>query len=547
MNLFRVSCYRTEALFRMTNAVPTSSDGPGDPQANCAGLRRSYNELSYGSSADWTTHPDLLAALAALHGLDPAPLDSCRILEIGCSCGGNLTPIAESLPGSRCLGIDISDVQIDKARASAAEAGLTNVEFRAANVFDVDTSIGKFDYIICAGVFSWVPAEVQEQILKLFGDCLSDRGVAYLSFNAYPGWHLRAIVRETLQRLTAGIEDPAAKAAAARKILAKLDEAEKLDKNRLKLINFELDALRETRDSYLYHEHLVEHNTAFFFADVMQRASKYNLAYLADIPPLEPEIERLAAEICANPADRIELQQTADFLEVRQYHCSLLCRSDLAISTPTVDRLRRLALGTDFRPVAPDPVVTTAKAEEFTREEGNLTTEHPFVKAAIVVLSRRHPAAMSYVELWPEVRELLLSGSDPFPLEEDTDEPAFADALMYCYARGIVWLRMNQPEIAFTVPELPRVTRFARGRANSDDSVPNLMHSQVKLTPLQRQILPYLDGNNTRTDILAAVVREVSALSLSQGPPSEQQINEALENLARQAMFLRPTATTGNA
>ena len=31
---------------------------------------------------------------AALHGLEPAPIARCRVLELGCSAGANLLPMA---------------------------------------------------------------------------------------------------------------------------------------------------------------------------------------------------------------------------------------------------------------------------------------------------------------------------------------------------------------------------------------------------------------------------------------------------------------------
>src|SRR4029077_18165109 len=57
---------------------------------------------------------------------------------------------------------------------------------------------GNFDFIIAHGVFSWVPAEVQEALLSTFRRLLAPEGVAYMSYNVYPGWKAKEIVRDAM-------------------------------------------------------------------------------------------------------------------------------------------------------------------------------------------------------------------------------------------------------------------------------------------------------------------------------------------------------------
>ena len=58
------------------------------------------------------TRPDRLAAIATLFGMEPAPPDRCRVLELGCASGGNLIPMGLSWPDSQFVGIDLSERQI---------------------------------------------------------------------------------------------------------------------------------------------------------------------------------------------------------------------------------------------------------------------------------------------------------------------------------------------------------------------------------------------------------------------------------------------------
>ena len=86
----------------------------------------SYDEVPYESSSFPQTHPDRLATLARLFGLDPAPVDRCRVLELGCAMGSTLVPMAFHLPNSEFVGVDSSARQVAIARAAAAELRLRN-------------------------------------------------------------------------------------------------------------------------------------------------------------------------------------------------------------------------------------------------------------------------------------------------------------------------------------------------------------------------------------------------------------------------------------
>jgi tRNA G46 methylase TrmB len=67
-----------------------------------------YDRLHYETFPRRQTHPDRLASVARLFGMDAAPIASCRVLEIGCGDGGNLIPMAYYLPGGCFTGIDLA-------------------------------------------------------------------------------------------------------------------------------------------------------------------------------------------------------------------------------------------------------------------------------------------------------------------------------------------------------------------------------------------------------------------------------------------------------
>ncbi|MFN2536517.1 MAG: methyltransferase domain-containing protein, partial [Mycobacteriales bacterium] len=147
-----------------------------------------YDDVPYGVATHAATHPGRLAAIATLFGAGPPAVESARVLELGCALGGNIIPMAVAYPGSSYLGIDLSGRQIADGQRTVAQLGLTNIELRHASITDVDDSDGQFDYVICHGVYSWVPPEVQDKILDICARNLAAGGVAVVSYNTYPGW-----------------------------------------------------------------------------------------------------------------------------------------------------------------------------------------------------------------------------------------------------------------------------------------------------------------------------------------------------------------------
>ena len=159
-----------------------------------------YDEYLYDDYPFAETHPDWLSTLGVLFGLTPAPVTTCRVLELGCGLGGNLVGMGVALPHSEFVGIDLSANQIAHGRATVEAIGLHNVHLHAMNVCDVDESLGAFDYIICHGVYSWVPPDAQAAILRICRRQLAPHGIAYISYNVRPGWNLRSSLRDMLHR-----------------------------------------------------------------------------------------------------------------------------------------------------------------------------------------------------------------------------------------------------------------------------------------------------------------------------------------------------------
>ena len=111
------------------------------------------------------------------------------ILEAGCGTGAQTKIIALKNPLCKFVSIDISEESINKAREAALLLGISNVEFRQADIFKLPYEDGIFDHIFICFVIEHLPdykAAIAElkRVLKLNGTITiveGDHGSAYFS------------------------------------------------------------------------------------------------------------------------------------------------------------------------------------------------------------------------------------------------------------------------------------------------------------------------------------------------------------------------------
>lgn len=501
-----------------------------------------YDEVPYQGRAFSSTHPDHLATIALLHGLETGPVETCRALELGCGSGGNLVPMAYSLPEARFVGVDLSPGEIALGRALVERAGTSNVELHATSILDVDESHGRFDYIICHGVYSWVPPEVQDKILAVCGSLLAPNGVAYVSYNTYPGWHARGLVREMMNYHVRGLERAQDRIEQARAFLGFLCEAVPPSNEGYygRLLRLEAEKLAPAADSYLFHEHLEDVNQPLYFHEFMERASAHGLSYVAEVGPdyLRYQLPtRTRAMLAELELGRLDGEQYLDFILNRTFRRTLLCRTSAAPTRAAGPEVMGAFQYTSIaKPVVPEADVRSdAEVEFVTSYDARTSTGQPLVKAALVALFDAWPSALSRDALWERVRERL-RGATGLGVDLDHGAGPLDEVLFELAPRNLVSPHRHVPEFTPEPSERPRASRAARALAEMGGSVTSLRHRSLELDDFERLVLSKLDGSLDR----AALATELVGMAGS-GAFTIYDGEEAIRDLAtiRQAIHDR--------
>lgn len=516
-----------------------------------------YDQVPYKSFPFRQSHPDRLATIATLHGLNPKPIESSRILEIGCAAGGNLLPIADRYPSSQCVGIDLSSRQIESGQAMCDTAELKNVKLMAGDIRKMPRDLGPFDYIIAHGVYSWIPDDAQEAILQCCRNQLSPDGIAYISYNTNPGWRMRGMIRDLMAYHSRNVENFEDRVRKARAILHFLAATVPTADNPYGLLlRQELKGLQDKEDYYLLHEHLEEFNEPIYFWEFMDRARQNALQYVGEADFSAMSIENFAPDVIAVlrnlAADIIETEQYMDFVRNRMFRQTILCSDQHQVDRSMLaSRLTKLHFASSSQPEERVEDLHDNKVVTFRFGKSVTKTTSPVIKAALMYLGSVWPRFVPYSELFAAARSKVAGKASLVDAETEVGESdLFVSTMLRCYASDQIELSRFPTPFSSAVADAPLATLLTRAMAKGGTSVTNARHETVRINDIQRRVLRLLDGRHQLPQVVAEIVFAIERGEVRvhhDGEPVKDPkrleslaadvVHEVVEQLARQLLL----------
>lgn len=483
-----------------------------------------YDVLEYPSHVHPQMHPSRLAAIARLHGIAAASPADCRLLEVGCGDGLQLVALAMAYPHSHFVGVDMSHVAVARGEALRTRLGLDNLQLVAADLLAWNPGALPYDYIVAHGFYSWVPESVRERLLALCNEALAPTGIAYASYNALPGCHIRRMMWETMKFHTREVDDPGEKIERARDLLAWL-EHDVLPSKQVyaEVVRHEArDLLNRTDTSVLFHDDMAAINQPLLFSTFMEHAGRHGMAYLAEADYFEMNDKALdsaeARERLASVSggDLLLKEQYLDFLKGRRFRQTLLCHAytpvqrepamAAAMQMDVVGQMRAdLAEGTALD-------LAAGVAVRFSNLDGAaLAIDHPVAKAALALIDDAFPAPLAASDLLASARVRAASDASA-----DDDAAVLAHTLTTGFQMGLLTLYCDAPRFATQPGEHPRTSALARLQLDAGaDLLTSLRPSMVRLdSRLALELVFLLDGSRDRDKILRDLAKRMATLPI---------------------------------
>ncbi|MGI8786789.1 MAG: methyltransferase regulatory domain-containing protein [Pyrinomonadaceae bacterium] len=517
-----------------------------------------YDEIAYPSFLHPQTHPDRLAVMATFLGMKPKSVENCRVLELGCGNGSNLVSFAYALPKSEFVGVDLSKNQIAHGDLVAQNVGLKNLRLIHGDIMEINRAdYGEFDYIIAHGLYSWIPEFVREKILAICGELLGEQGIAYISYNAFPGCHLRQMMRGMMLYHTSNIESATEKVKESLGLLNMLGEFVTDDKIYKQILKSEFQQSAEKPPQLIFHDDLAEINQPFYFHEFMAAAEKHDLQFLTEAnyftsndgnysPRVLEVLEQFGDDI-------IKREQYIDFLVNRRFRQTLLCRKKIKVNyKPNPEAMRDVRIASELTFAASKPDFAPNKIEAVLgKNNRKIQIDHSLTKAALFLLGQTFPHSVAFSELVVSAENLLKRKIGEDFTTNEKDETILAGILLQIFGSDLIGIYLHEPEFVARPGERPMVSPIARLRARNNDLVATLRQSTIGIQDdVIRNLLILLDGTRTRQSVTREIKLRIENGKIKYEFDSNAEkraflknlpviIEENLQAMAKLALFVK--------
>lgn len=494
-------------------------------------IKNSYDDLMYESGAFPQTAINNLEARARLMGLQPAPAANAKVLELGCSMGGNIITQALYYPDAEFVGIDLSGRQVAQGNAIIEKMGLKNVRLEEKDILTVDESFGKFDYIIVHGIWSWVPDAVKDKIFSICRNNLTEHGIAYISYNVYPGWKRQEQLREIMYFAGRDVLEEPLEARTRKGLDALKALAEILENDKGLGGGGKLPAMQKILNHnfyYIAHEYMEAFNDPIYVNGFIEWANRHRLAYIGDTDLHASFVSWMAEHtreriLALAGGDYIAKEFYSDILSDRQFRRSLLCREEVG---DTVRRDESVAVevieSLNFRPARGETINFDENDTLLSGIRDVMKTGEPFKTEDVAAnLARRFPG-LEFDRMKINSQLLLQTILGRFSVSSDNaGKPFFEDHKTYVPARFTDYVAAFVEHGA---------EAFVRPANRYNESTPSFGYGHL-------YIMRQLSRPTSKQALIETVAENLNIVSttpdgLTFHPPAEVYVEEILADLA---------------
>jgi SAM-dependent methyltransferase len=451
-----------------------------------------YDEVYYPTKAIPQASPARLEVIGRLHGLNAAPAAHCRYLELGCGDAGHLIGLAYLYPESTFTGVDYAASAVARGHEMALKLGLKNLILCQADISDFPEQLeGQYHYISAHGVLSWVPAAVQTALFRVIKQNLAPDGIAYVSYNAYPGCRIREAIWGPLRQHLANVDDQDQryeKALLYLKVLAEMTP----DGTDSQVIKAEAERMVEHPKELLLCDDLSFDNTPFYFRDFLRAAEGLQFLSEADYP--DNAFNRISHQSIEDLAhlgivDRVAIEQASDAMRGKRFRQTLVCHDSRSVNDrPDADIAKTLhaSSSVDFEELnlnAGEPMTFT------TAQGGRIKTDQTSIKRSLAAMSTAYPSTISVAEL----------ASD--------DEGPVLDLILRGYGSGLIELWPHEVRLPSTVSQFPRLSKFAAHQLErGSNQITSLRFNSIEVpNRAATKMLALLDGSRSVAQVFEDV------------------------------------------
>lgn len=450
-----------------------------------SGSRRLYSSIDHIRAAAW------------LYGVETAHTRHASVLVLGCGSGEELLTTSVKYPHANVVGIELETENRQDAMLATLASGRDNLQLYSASLETfLEADLGKFDFILVQGSFTFLANSLMDAILLSCQQRLSEKGIIAVDWFCQPGARFTETLRDAMQIHSSRADTHAGQINHARSMLDWLDQTTPQTSTTKKLISHINETSQGLSDALLSHHYLSSDHTASYLVEFNERIENNGLAYVGDIRPATEHASYYDDDMTqpwlelSYGAGKVLSQQYLDIAVNRNRRFSLLVnasRSTEVLETVDYNRLAGMRWAGSFRRKSQN---IRHSPNFLTGHDGTpIATEDITTLGILDILGEAWPFSVSFEQLVFHTR---LPDDDPLEYDELAHRKKVLAALTALFKTNFAGLHyLREAELAPGEHELGVAKSVIAQLQTRPDarSLINLWYETVNISDEERSLL----------------------------------------------------------